>query len=222
MKPIEEREARLLATLINVLVAGASDPTRLSKGRTYARQGAVVYVDVVPGLLTGEVQGNRSQAYTVEVSTDLVRHVNSVADLVPAREEVMFQCSCPDWEDPCKHTVAVMSAFSEQVSHDPGVLLHWRGADTPPSAERAVIGSRRAGASAPARAASTRGSSGRELDDDERALLETFFGNASDSIEPPQLTVLPPPKGAWDEPWSAMLDDALEVLGTIEPNRRRP
>jgi len=36
-------------------------------------------------------------------------------------------CSCPDWENPCKHIAAVLYVFADQLDNDPWLLLTWRG-----------------------------------------------------------------------------------------------
>ncbi|WP_020577313.1 SWIM zinc finger family protein [Actinopolymorpha alba] len=45
----------------------ALDPGRLSRGRSYARRGAVGQMDVAPGLVMAAVQGSRAVPYTVTV-----------------------------------------------------------------------------------------------------------------------------------------------------------
>lgn len=36
-------------------------------------------------------------------------------------------CSCPDYENPCKHIAAVLYVFADQLDSDPWLLLAWRG-----------------------------------------------------------------------------------------------
>jgi hypothetical protein len=36
-------------------------------------------------------------------------------------------CSCPDWENPCKHIAAVLYVFADRLDTDPWLLLLWRG-----------------------------------------------------------------------------------------------
>ncbi len=38
-------------------------------------------------------------------------------------------CSCPDWENPCKHLAAVLYVFADRLDDDPWLLLAWRGRD---------------------------------------------------------------------------------------------
>ena len=36
-------------------------------------------------------------------------------------------CSCPDWENPCKHIAAVLYVFADHLDRDPWLVLEWRG-----------------------------------------------------------------------------------------------
>ncbi len=44
-----------------------------------------------------------------------------------AWRDVRADCSCPDWENPCKHIAAVLYVFADQLDADPWLLLTWRG-----------------------------------------------------------------------------------------------
>jgi uncharacterized Zn finger protein len=44
-----------------------------------------------------------------------------------SRKDIMFECSCPDWGDPCKHSAAVFYLLAEQLDTDPFILFHLRG-----------------------------------------------------------------------------------------------
>lgn len=49
-------------------------------------------------------------------------------DLFPDRwSQLQANCSCPDWENPCKHLAAVLYVFADQLDADPWLLLTWRG-----------------------------------------------------------------------------------------------
>ena len=202
MSNANERESRLLATMLNVLVAGMSDPTRLSRGRSYARQGAVIDLRVEPGVIAGEVQGSRAAPYRVNVFTKPAQNDDTFAALVPRAAEVAFECSCPDWDDPCKHAIAVMVRFAELTAGDSSNLLRWRGHgldETP----RAVVGSRRGAAST---AAHDTGDRAAELD-----ALRVHLGETTE-FDLAHLDRLELPRDLWDEPWTAMLRSALEAL----------
>ncbi len=36
-------------------------------------------------------------------------------------------CSCPDWENPCKHMAAVYYLLAEAFDADPFLIFAWRG-----------------------------------------------------------------------------------------------
>jgi uncharacterized Zn finger protein len=38
-------------------------------------------------------------------------------------------CSCPDWENPCKHVAAVYFLLAEAFDRDPFLIFSWRGRD---------------------------------------------------------------------------------------------
>ncbi|MDM7937949.1 MAG: SWIM zinc finger family protein [Cyanobium sp. CZS 48M] len=49
-------------------------------------------------------------------------------DLFPARwSDLEAECSCPDWEVPCKHIAASLHVFAQRLDDDPWQLLAWRG-----------------------------------------------------------------------------------------------
>ena len=43
--------------------------------------------------------------------------------------ELTMDCSCPDWEVPCKHLAAVCYLLAESFDADPFKILAWRGRD---------------------------------------------------------------------------------------------
>lgn len=48
--------------------------------------------------------------------------------LFPAHSgELSMDCSCPDWEVPCKHVAAVFYLLAEAFDDDPFLILSWRG-----------------------------------------------------------------------------------------------
>ncbi len=209
--PIDrEREGKLLSTLIGVLTASMCDPKRLSRGRLYARQGAVDDIIIEPGMITGFVQGSRARPYEVSVRVmevgDFDVRGGSVQALIPQRREITFDCSCPDWDDPCKHAVAVMSVFADRLAEDPQQLAVWRGAPSLSSAPRATVGSR-------ARPPEPELVAVDPMSDTDRAAIAAFLGARLDiPLSFPTPSPLPPPQPMWDEPWSSMLADALDTI----------
>lgn len=49
--------------------------------------------------------------------------------LFPVRREFRTDCTCPDWENPCKHVSAACYMLAEYFDRDPFALLAWRGRD---------------------------------------------------------------------------------------------
>jgi uncharacterized Zn finger protein len=68
-------------------------------------------------LLAGQMPEEIEEAF-VECSTTLFP--DSDDDLVSA-------CSCPDWENPCKHIAAVFYLMAEAFDDDPFLIFAWRG-----------------------------------------------------------------------------------------------
>jgi len=153
------------------------------------------------------VQGSRAKPYEVTVRVDPADTFDSLRALVPEPEEVSFQCSCPDWDDPCKHGVAVMLAFAEVVVDDPEMLRLWRGKAPRGAGERAVIGSRTGLASVPKPAAD----GPTTLDPAAAAALGEFLGERVEYAVG-QVSRLAAPNAAWGELWAEMLADALDKL----------
>ena len=114
---------RLPATMIKVLAAEMSDQGRLSRGKRYWADDAVIDIVIGPGAVTAEVQGGRPDPYVVTLSVD-----GGVG--VPSKREIWIECTCPDdsgfGSEACKHAVAALFAFSDEVAGDPSVLERWR------------------------------------------------------------------------------------------------
>jgi uncharacterized Zn finger protein len=49
--------------------------------------------------------------------------------LFPVRREFRTDCTCPDWENPCKHVSATCYVLAEHFDGDPFELFAWRGRD---------------------------------------------------------------------------------------------
>ncbi|WNZ62067.1 SWIM zinc finger family protein [Myxococcus sp. MxC21-1] len=65
-----------------------------------------------------------------------------------SREELVTDCSCPDWGDPCKHVAAMHYVLGEALDRDPFLLFELRGRTKEQvlSALRAARGAGSAGA----------------------------------------------------------------------------
>ena len=114
---------RLLATMIRVLAAEMSDQQRMSRGKRYHADDAVVDIVIGHGSVTAEVQGSRPAPYIVTIEAD-------GGSGVPKRSEVWIRCTCPDDDGSgsrlCKHGVAAMFSLSDEVSIDPQLIDRWR------------------------------------------------------------------------------------------------
>jgi uncharacterized Zn finger protein len=135
--------------------------TRLTRGRSYARQGQVVSIDVEPGIVNAKVQGSQRQPYKVKIQLkplsdqDWEKVTDAMAaqaifaarllagemptdiedafraahlSLFPARvSDLVTDCTCPDWANPCKHIAAVYYLLAERFDEDPFLIFKLRG-----------------------------------------------------------------------------------------------
>lgn len=123
---------RLQSTMMKVLAAEMSDPQRSRKGKRYAADGSVIDITIEEGTVVAEVQGSRATPYvaTLEVSP---------GDGMPLRRDLHAHCSCPDddnWNDRiCKHVVALMYVFADELLIEPELLDVWRANDRTDAAD---------------------------------------------------------------------------------------
>ena len=114
---------RLFATMVKVLAAELSDQGRLSRGKRYWTDDAVVDIVVGHGAVTAEVQGNRPDPYVVTLEA-------AGGSGVPTKRELWVQCTCPDdtgtGADACKHAVAALFALSDEIAVEPELVDRWR------------------------------------------------------------------------------------------------
>ena len=137
------------------------DPGRLSRGRSYARSGQVLNLDIKLGRVDSRVQGSRPTPYKVRIEIKPLAEkawdkvVDAMAaqaifaakllagemphnieeafstakvSLFPAkRGDLVTECSCPDWANPCKHIAAVYYLLGEQFDCDPFLIFRLRG-----------------------------------------------------------------------------------------------
>ncbi len=135
--------------------------TRLTRGRSYARQGQVVSIDVEPGIVKARVQGSQPRPYKVEIRlkplsdreweqvteamasqaifaakllagempTDIEEafHAAHLSLFPTAVKDLVTDCSCPDWANPCKHIAAVYYLLAERFDEDPFLIFKLRG-----------------------------------------------------------------------------------------------
>ena len=135
--------------------------TRLTRGRSYARQGQVVSIDVEPGIVNAKVQGSQPRPYKVKIQLkplsdqDWEKVTDAMASqaifaakllagemprdiedafhavhlsLFPTRaSDLVTDCTCPDWANPCKHIAAVYYLLAERFDEDPFLIFKLRG-----------------------------------------------------------------------------------------------
>jgi hypothetical protein len=126
---------RLPAAMLRALAAELSDPGRFSRAKSYARDGAVVDIEVEAGQVRGQVQGSRYEPYAVTIHAEPARDGEGLLGLIPERGELFCECSCPDAETfgTCKHGLAVLLVLADEVSIETALLERWRsaGGDAP-------------------------------------------------------------------------------------------
>lgn len=132
-------ESKLYAAMLASAMAARTDSGRFGRGRQYVRDGAVTTVRVGGGELVGEVMGSRRTPYEVTVRIPtlgarafelLEEGTKGLNDLVPGAREIRCTCSCPDGVGTCKHAVAVVLAFADQIAVNPQLLVEWRGGNS--------------------------------------------------------------------------------------------
>ncbi|MFV0309030.1 MAG: SWIM zinc finger family protein [Desertimonas sp.] len=131
-------KGRLPATMLRALAAELSDPSRFKRAKAYARDQAVFDIQVDPGVVRGMVQGSRPEPYETGVlvsplpaatRTAADAAATSAVQLMPGRDDLAVTCTCPDVDTAgvvCKHALATLLVFADEVSVEPGLLSHWR------------------------------------------------------------------------------------------------
>ena len=121
-----QQPGRLPATMMKVLAAEMSDPQRLRKGKQYAKDGSVTDISIEAGVVTCEVQGSRATPYIASLEV-------TAGNGMPLRRDVRAVCSCPDddnWSNhACKHVIATMFVFADELLIEPELLDVWRDRD---------------------------------------------------------------------------------------------
>lgn len=141
---------RLASSLLSVTVAGLADPQRFRRGKAYLADNAVSRLDLSEGVLLATVIGGRPEPYHVTVTVETVARPDDlgqtpdrshIARLIPHGDELLCSCTCPDWDDPCKHGVAAILALAAELGPRPELLVTWRCGDID-GPSRTRVGSR--------------------------------------------------------------------------------
>jgi uncharacterized Zn finger protein len=155
---------RLIAALEDM-----SDPGRLSRGRSYARNDKVKSFTIQDGVVTARVRGSinpyfgvyKEPLYTTTIEfqpisaakwaaaialiaskASLITRLllNEIPDtiedsfellglhLLPhSHKDLKTSCSCPDWDNPCKHIAGVYYLLAAELDREPFLLFQLRG-----------------------------------------------------------------------------------------------
>lgn len=112
-----------------------ADPYRLSLDFTPVPSSAVAdslraEPMLLARLLTGDLPLDVEPLFRA-VDTPLFPQAAPVGKTLEGRPvyDVKMHCSCPDWNRPCKHLVAVLFLLGEEVARHPATLLALRGVD---------------------------------------------------------------------------------------------
>jgi hypothetical protein len=139
-RSLGNQPGRLVATMLRALAAELSDPGRSARAKAYARDGAVIEIDIRPGVVSGLVLGSRRDPYEVFLSADPApaeeiaaadpAKLATLTMLIPGRDELAVSCSCPDAGGApgllCKHAIAVLLVLADESGIEPELLIRWR------------------------------------------------------------------------------------------------
>lgn len=148
---------------------GFTNPARLGRGRSYAKNGKIKEYKINQGKITAKVRGSinpyfgvyKEPLYTTTIEIEpisaadwskAIAYLGSKAsmisklllDEVPDNIESAFRelnlhllpqsqkdfktkCSCPDWENPCKHIAGVYYLVASELDQNPFLLFELRG-----------------------------------------------------------------------------------------------
>jgi uncharacterized Zn finger protein len=186
--------------MLRALTAELADPGRFTRAKAYARDGAVVDIEVEPGVVRAEVQGSRYDPYVTELHVPAADAGEGgsagLVDLVPDRTELAIACTCPDDPPPggmfCKHGLAALLVLADELTIEPDLLARWRSGGARDERVRPRA---------------------RPAADDDVDVLSGLLGSPTPAPEPPHLPPRLPvamPAAAGDA--AAVLADALSVL----------
>ena len=92
---------------------------RLIRGLEYFRQGRVEDLFYGKGVAKAFVNGSDKSSYEVSI---YINKANTSDDIMPTKEQISFECNCPDKAKPCKHIAAVLYAISNDLERNPYIL----------------------------------------------------------------------------------------------------
>ena len=141
---------RLAASLLSVTVAGLADPQRFRRGKAIPRRQrrhprsscrkACCWQRSSAAAPSRTTSPSPSRPSPVPKTSVRCPNAAHVARLIPRGEELLFSCTCPDWDDPCKHGVAALLALAAELGTATGAAgqLALRRCRRPRRAPRSV------------------------------------------------------------------------------------
>lgn len=144
------------ATWLLNAVTAQTDQGRITRGRSYARNGNVLGVDIQQGRIHADVAGSQNEPFHVslqlpyrngddlsEVTAGLAEATNGLKQaqagdideelleilLTAPGEDIRCYCDCPDSASACKHAVAVAEVAATKMDADPMMVFRLRGLD---------------------------------------------------------------------------------------------
>ncbi|MBQ8319719.1 MAG: SWIM zinc finger family protein [Clostridia bacterium] len=97
--------------------------SRLYRGSEYMRNGKVQNLLIGKGIITAQVCGSENTPYNVTIR---IATTNNSKNLLPTKEQISFECDCPDSAKPCKHIAAVLYSVANELKENPYVLNYLR------------------------------------------------------------------------------------------------
>jgi hypothetical protein len=83
--------------------------------------------DQIVGLIASK-SGHAAALLSGELPAQLLTDAQELGiGMLPVPGEVLADCSCPDWGDPCKHAASLAYLVADAIDEDPFVLLLLRG-----------------------------------------------------------------------------------------------
>jgi len=130
-RPLRSNLSRSIADLAIEL----GDPGRMMRARKLHRAGSVGEIVVEPRRLQAAVFGSDHDPYEATVESD---GSGSLAGPEPEFGRIRCECTCPDWGDACKHALALLLTFAEEVEEHPQLASMWLEDGVLPSSDANV------------------------------------------------------------------------------------
>lgn len=108
------------------LLTALADSGRLVRGHELVEDGRVRDLIIAHERIEAIVWGSRHDPYDVTI------RVPTGGDLPTDPRQLRFDCSCPDWGDPCKHAIAVVLRAADELDNNHRLLATLLGSNADP------------------------------------------------------------------------------------------